>query len=149
MERTAANGVIQSVRYTASSAAAGTFDGEATVTASCMPDPQFKPIDTLAFFAKEQVMVNTAVADKVTTLQAEITPGKEEYLQLIDETRTKKAYTPLQFHLHAPSEHTFNGKHYDLELHIVHKNADASTLSVIGVFFDRAAGGTKDNEFIT
>jgi carbonic anhydrase len=50
--------------------------------------------------------------------------------------------------LHAPSEHTFNGKHYDLELHIVHKNTDATELSVIGVFFDRVAGGNTSNWFI-
>lgn len=50
--------------------------------------------------------------------------------------------------MHAPSEHTFNGKFYDLELHIVHKNADATDFSVIGVFFDRVAGGKTSNPFI-
>ena len=54
----------------------------------------------------------------------------------------------MQFNVHAPSEHTFNGKFYDLELHIVHKNENATDFSVIGVFFDRLAGGNTSNSFI-
>lgn len=27
-----------------------------------------------------------------------------------------------QFHVHAPSEHTFDGRHFDLEIHFVHKS---------------------------
>ena len=57
-------------------------------------------------------------------------------------------YNVLQFHLHAPSEHTINGKHYDLEMHIVHQNIRDSNLAVLGIFFDRASG-TKDNDFLT
>lgn len=30
-------------------------------------------------------------------------------------------FEALQFHFHSPSEHTINGKHTDLEIHIVHK----------------------------
>jgi hypothetical protein len=31
-------------------------------------------------------------------------------------------FLPLnQFHFHSPSEHTFNGMHYPLEMHMVHK----------------------------
>ena len=29
-------------------------------------------------------------------------------------------YTLQQYHFHAPSEHTLNGQHYDLEVHLVH-----------------------------
>lgn len=58
-------------------------------------------------------------------------------------------YAPLQFHIHAPSEHTFNGKHYDLELHIVHSDYMSSKLAVLAIFFDVAAGGNLDNPFIT
>lgn len=29
-------------------------------------------------------------------------------------------FTALQFHFHAPSENTIDGKHMDLEMHIVH-----------------------------
>lgn len=51
-------------------------------------------------------------------------------------------------HIHAPSEHTFNGKAYDLELHLVHRNFMDNSLAVIGVFFDVEEGGNHHNEFI-
>jgi len=35
-------------------------------------------------------------------------------------------YNKAQFHLHAPSEHTLNGKALDGEIHFVHTNSDAS-----------------------
>lgn len=44
-------------------------------------------------------------------------------------------YTLTQYHFHAPSEHTLNGKHYDLEVHLVHKNAAGQT-AVVGVFMN-------------
>lgn len=52
---------------------------------------------------------------------------------------SKSLFTPLQFHFHAPSEHTVEGRHYDLELHIVHYYKDQPTQlgAVIGIFFDR------------
>src|SRR5687768_2400986 len=40
----------------------------------------------------------------------------------------------LQFHVHGPSEHTLNGKAYDMELHLVHATPDAAQrLAVLGV----------------
>lgn len=44
-----------------------------------------------------------------------------------------KTYQLLQFHFHHPSEHTFTGKDYPMELHLVHKN-DKGELAVVGVF---------------
>lgn len=41
-------------------------------------------------------------------------------LQLTFADGSKSYYEPLQFHWHAPSEHTVNGKQYDLEVHFVH-----------------------------
>ena len=43
-----------------------------------------------------------------------------------------KRYDLKQFHFHAPSEHAFEGKLFDMELHLVHQAADKS-LAVIGV----------------
>ena len=57
-------------------------------------------------------------------------------------------YRPLDFHFHAPSEHTFDGKHYDLEMHFVHVDYNKKKLAVIAVFFDQAAGGRKTNQFL-
>ena len=44
-------------------------------------------------------------------------------------------YRLEQYHFHAPSEHTLDGRHYDLEVHLVHENA-AGELAVVGVFMN-------------
>ena len=54
-----------------------------------------------------------------------------------------KEYELVQFHFHAPSEHTLNGKSYPMEVHLVHKNADGE-YAVLGVFIEEG----KENEFI-
>ena len=41
-----------------------------------------------------------------------------------------------QFHFHAPSEHTINGKHADMEMHLVHK-ANNGTVVVVAVMINR------------
>ena len=45
-------------------------------------------------------------------------------------------YDLVQFHFHAPSEHTINGKRYPAELHLVHKSASGE-LAVVGVMFEK------------
>jgi carbonic anhydrase len=47
-------------------------------------------------------------------------------------------YALAQFHFHGPSEHTVTGKHYPLELHLVHKASDG-TLAVVGVLIEQGA----------
>lgn len=42
------------------------------------------------------------------------------------------AYTLVQFHLHALSEHTLNGAYTDMELHLVHRDAGGH-IAVVGV----------------
>ncbi len=44
-----------------------------------------------------------------------------------------KKYDLLQFHFHAPSENTVKGKHYKMEMHLVHKNMN-NELAVVGIF---------------
>ncbi len=46
-----------------------------------------------------------------------------------------KTYRLLQFHYHAASEHTIDGKQYPLEVHFVHKHSD-DDFAVLGVFFE-------------
>ncbi|GBG32234.1 Carbonic anhydrase [Hondaea fermentalgiana] len=45
-----------------------------------------------------------------------------------------KQYELVELHFHSPSEHTLNGVHHDLELHLVHQAEDSSKL-VFAVFF--------------
>jgi carbonic anhydrase len=47
-------------------------------------------------------------------------------------------YDLLQFHFHAPSEHSINGKLAEAELHLVHQSADG-TLAVVGILIDSGA----------
>ena len=50
----------------------------------------------------------------------------------VDGTR----YELLQFHFHAPSEHTVVGKLFDMEVHFVHKSEDGA-LAVVGLLIER------------
>ena len=50
----------------------------------------------------------------------------------------EKEYKLLQFHYHAASEHTINGKQSPLEVHFVHKNTDTD-YAVLGVMFEEGA----------
>jgi len=66
---------------------------------------------------------------------------KVEYDEGSTITVEGKAYNLLQFHFHAPSEHTIDGEYYDMELHLVHQSDDGE-YAVIGVMI--TAG--KENE---
>lgn len=65
------------------------------------------------------------------TIQVNYDPGS--YLEL-DGVR----YDLLQFHFHAPSEHSINGKLAEAELHLVHKSADGK-LAVVGILINAGA----------
>jgi carbonic anhydrase len=54
-----------------------------------------------------------------------------------------KLYYLKQFHFHTPSEHTVNGKHSPMEIHLVHESDDKS-LAVIGVLVEE---GKHNNNF--
>ena len=56
-------------------------------------------------------------------------------------------FQPLQLHFHGPSEHYIDGAKLDLEMHIVHADANGS-LAVLGIFFDRVKGGDANNAMI-
>jgi|KBSMisStaDraftv2_1062788.scaffolds.fasta_scaffold65882_3 carbonic anhydrase len=50
-----------------------------------------------------------------------------------------RAYELKQFHFHAPSENTINGKHFPLEGHLVHQDKDGKLAVVAIMFRDGAA----------
>ena len=52
----------------------------------------------------------------------------------------------LQFHFHGKSEHTVDGKRYDMVAHLVHQNPKTKQLAVIAVFFEEGKNNpTLDN----
>ena len=55
-------------------------------------------------------------------------------------------YHLLQFHFHAPSEHTVAGDLSDMEMHLVHKSEDG-TLAVIGALIKSGGINTAFNSF--
>lgn len=55
---------------------------------------------------------------------------------------------PVQFHFHSPSEHTIDGKHMDLEMHIVHLSPEMELGAVLGIFFELDLGGDGENTFL-
>lgn len=69
-------------------------------------------------------------------------------MELTFDSGNKSEFKLAQFHVHAPSEHTYRGDYFDLEMHFVHTYLDGSLGAVIGVFFDREKGGDGDNLFI-
>ncbi len=54
-------------------------------------------------------------------------------------------YELAQFHFHAPSEHTVDGKNFPMEMHLVHSNAKGE-LAVIGILI---AEGKHNHNFDT
>jgi carbonic anhydrase len=49
-----------------------------------------------------------------------------------------KTYALVQFHFHAPSEHTVDGEHLPMEMHFVHQGNDGG-LAVVGVLLGEGA----------
>jgi len=107
-------------------------------------------------YAKQKVLYNQSDNQDVKVNAAQ---GKYFLTSYDDVTYP---FRLAQFHIHSPSEHTVNGKHYDVEIHFVHLidpdntehpvdsedysgNAD---FAVIGVFFDRQTGGDQTNELL-
>jgi len=51
------------------------------------------------------------------SVSADLTDGR---LAFLDSEDKMNYYQLTNFHIHAPSEHTFDGKYYDMELHMIH-----------------------------
>jgi len=49
-----------------------------------------------------------------------------------------RTYALVQFHFHAPSEHTVDGEHFPMEMHFVHQGQDGA-LAVVGVLIEEGA----------
>jgi carbonic anhydrase len=67
------------------------------------------------------------------TMQVSMPEGVDYYLR-------GQRHRLLQFHFHTPSEHTLDGRHLAMELHLVHKNLETGNLAVLGVFIEAGEG---------
>ncbi len=82
--------------------------------------------------AQLKIIHHTHMADAINnghTVQVNYTEG--DTLTIGDEQ-----FQLLQYHFHSPSEHTVGGKHYPMEMHMVHKSAGGK-LAVVGVFIEK------------
>ena len=70
------------------------------------------------------------------TLQANVAAGNRLTVGGVE-------YQLLQFHVHTPSEHSIDGRHFPMEAHLVHRNAEGG-LAVVGVLIDAGAAGVID-----
>ena len=77
---------------------------------------------------QEDVQTSAKVIDNGHSIK--VTPKKSGTITLNGET-----FKLLQFHFHGKSEHTLNGKPYDMVAHMVHQNPKTKQLAVVAVFF--------------
>jgi carbonic anhydrase len=71
------------------------------------------------------------VIDNGHTIQVNVEPGASL-------TIAGHEYALVQFHFHAASEHTINGRHAPMEVHFVHADSEGG-LAVIGVMIEAGA----------
>jgi carbonic anhydrase len=69
------------------------------------------------------------VVDNGHTIQANIPAGSVMHMG-------RRTFQLLQFHFHAPSEHTLFGQRFDMELHLVHKD-EWGNLGVLGALIKK------------
>ncbi|POM60278.1 hypothetical protein PHPALM_30878 [Phytophthora palmivora] len=58
-------------------------------------------------------------------------------------------YNFSQFHVHTPSEHTVDGKHFDGEIHFFHKTQNGSAALVVGLFLQKTDDNPEANSIVT
>ena len=58
-----------------------------------------------------------------------------------------KTYHLLQFHFHALSEHTIDGKHFPIEVHFVHKYSD-NDFAVLGVMYQEGEANDLFSQYL-
>ncbi len=78
---------------------------------------------------KEDIKTTAKVIDNGHSIK--VTPKEGGSIELNSES-----YTLLQFHFHGKSEHTVDGKQYDMVAHLVHQNPKTKQLAVVAVLFE-------------
>ena len=94
-----------------------------------------KPADLAPLrFLYEDVALK--IIDNGHTIQVNYPPGSKVSIR-------EKTYELLQFHFHAKSENTVEGKYFDMEMHLVHRDPSGA-LAVVAVFLEK--GGAPHAE---
>lgn len=103
--------------------------------ATCATGRSQSPIDHGGFDAHRAVAISTdyhpgplTLLHNGHTVQANFAPGSTL-------TSSGHSYALVQVHFHTPSEEAFNGTHYPMVAHFVHKDADGR-LAVLGIVFE-------------
>jgi carbonic anhydrase len=84
-----------------------------------------------------KIIHHTHIADAINnghTVQVNYTEGDTL-------TIGNERFQLTQYHFHSPSEHTVRGKHYPMEMHMVHNSNDGK-LAVVGVFIEEGKHNT-------
>lgn len=112
--------------------------------AACRDGTQQSPIDLTAAVPVENAGLERRLGEMVLVADQRAT-----VMDIIDNGHTIQAtnnapmsidldgtiYELVQYHFHAPSEHTINGDYFPLEIHFVHKSAEGE-LAVLGLLVD-------------
>jgi carbonic anhydrase len=89
---------------------------------------------TVSMNHKYDLKLNEDISTKAKVIDnghsIKITPAQGGTIVFNGET-----FKLLQFHFHGKSEHTVDGKRYDMVAHMVHQNPKTKQLAVVAVFF--------------
>lgn len=94
-----------------------------------------KAVPSLTFHYSTHATIdleNTGSPNEEATVRANVAAGDGE-IRVGD-----RVYRLVQFHFHTPAEHEVDEQRFPMEMHLVHKAADSSTL-VVGVFLRAGA----------
>lgn len=116
------------------------WGGLAPAYARCADGTAQSPIDIRDAVALDLVDIEfhygeTAnhIVNNGHTIQVNVDPGSHIVYNGI-------RYDLLQFHFHAPSEHTIDGEAAPLEIHFVHRDPNSNNLAVIGILLSAGDG---------
>lgn len=107
---------------------------------TCSTGKAQSPINILQEKVKDEGSLSPVIVEYSPSPVAMINNGHTVQVNLKNQdnriTIEGKTYTLQQFHFHLPSEHEVDGKHVDMELHLVHKNEEGQ-LAVLSVLITK------------